>query len=77
MKKAVISAYPNADLSKKDDSFFNVAFDLLEIKESKKDNKSTIADSYKADLSQDKQDSNDFVTILLNASNKANKSEVK
>lgn len=41
MKKAVIEAYKNKDLSKKEDSFFTVAFDLLEDKSPITDKNST------------------------------------
>lgn len=79
MKKAVISAYKDKDLSKKEDSFFTVAFDLLEDKPLTVEKTPSIQDFFNKDTKENqfKDDSNDLVNILVKANNKAYNKEVK
>lgn len=79
MKKAVISAYKDKDLSKKEDSFFTVAFDLLEDKPVTVEKTPSIQDFFNKDTKENqfKDDSNDLVNILVKANNKAYNKEVK
>ncbi len=73
MKNTVLEAYKGTDLSKKEDSFFPVAFELLELKNNSQP-KQTLKDGFNGGNQpkpEEKEDSDSLLTLLMDSQKKA------